>query len=101
MLPWKSKHGGTDMADFTDLVFTPHENFPDATQAAFEFPNGYGISVITGGFAYTSPSSPYEIAVVLHGALCYDTLITDDVLGWQTADDVSKRMAQLEALPTP
>ena len=89
------------MTNFTDLLFTVHMHLPGATQATFDFPNGYGISVITGKHAYTSPASPYEVAVVLHGALCYDTPITDDVLGWQTADDISKVMAQLEALPTP
>ena len=89
------------MAKFTDLVFGAHPVFPDGTLANFTFPNGYGISVITGTSAYTSPAKPYEAAVTLHGALCYDTLITHDVRGHETADGISEIMAQIVALPAP
>ena len=92
---------GTDMTNFTDLFFRAHLTFPDATQAIFEFPNGYSISVITGKCAYTTESRPYEAAIFLNGGLCYDTPITDDVLGHQTADDISEIMALIEALPKP
>ena len=89
------------MANFTDLVFGVHPNFPDATQAIFEFPNGYSISVITGKYAYTTESHPYEAAVFLNGGLCYVTPITNDVFGHQTTDDISETMALIEALPKP
>ncbi len=87
------------MANFTDLVFQPHEHLPGATCAYFDFPNWYAISVITGEFAYTSADHPYEAAIILHGNCCYDTPITDDVLGHQTAEDITKTMALIEALP--
>ena len=87
------------MADFTDLVFGAHPIFSDATQAIFEFPNNYSISVITGKNAYTDQAHPYEVAVCLDGVVCYDTPITEDVLGHQTANDISETMAQIEALP--
>ncbi len=93
------------MANFTNLVFTPqhslHDNISGATCAYFNFPNGYGISVVTGEFAYTSPDRPYEAAIILHGRCYYGTSITDDVLGHQTAEDITKTMALIEALPKP
>ena len=89
------------MAKFTDLVFGAHPVFPDGTLANFTFPNGYGISVITGKYAYTNLAMPYEAAVTLHGALCYDTPITNDVRRYETPDGISEIMAQVEALPTP
>ena len=89
------------MKNFTDLVFGAHPVFPDGTLAKFTFPNGYGIIVFTGTNAYTSPAGPYEAVVTLHGALCYDTPITDDVLGYETADGISEIMALIVALPTP
>lgn len=67
-------------------------------QWKFKFANGYGASVIDDG--YGSPAQPYELAVLgPDGSLCYDTPITDDVLGWLTAEEVAETLAKIEALP--
>lgn len=70
------------------------------TQTVHKFDNGYGASVIRGGsFAYGG----LEMAVLKFNqdgdySLCYDTEITDDVLGYLTEEDVTEYLVQIEAL---
>lgn len=67
------------------------------TQWEFRFPNGYGASVIDDG--YGGDSGLYELAVLNpDGRLDYSTPITDDVLGWLTAEDVTARLDEIAAL---
>jgi hypothetical protein len=89
------------MFEFKDLLFEPHPNASAGfdKQAEMEFDNGYGISVINGTNAYVRGSYEWEIAVLKNGNLCYDTPITDDVIGHQTADEVTEIMKQIQELP--
>lgn len=64
----------------------------------FEFNNGYGASVITGGIAYCNKFQPYELAVLKHGELCYDTPITDDVIRYLTSNEVYDLLDRIEQL---
>lgn len=83
-----------------DLKFGSHPSKVfGGKRAEYYFPNGYGASVITGGNAYHSDEEPYEIAVMLAGNVCYDTPITDDVLGYLTEEAANEVLAQIEALP--
>ena len=41
------------------------------------FPNGYGASIVKGEGSYGT-----ELAVITSEGLCYDTEITDDVIGY-------------------
>lgn len=61
------------------------------------FGNGYGVSVITGG--YGSEAAPYELAVLKDGALDYTTPITNDVIGHLTAPEVLDLLQQIADLP--
>lgn len=70
----------------------------DGEQWRFSFDNGYGASVITGGIAYCNEAQPYELAVLEHGELCYDTPITDDVIGYLTNDEVFDLLDRIEQL---
>ena len=70
----------------------------DGTQWKFKFDNGYGASVITGGIAYCDDAHPYELAVLHHDELCYDTPITDDVIGYLTSDEVFDLLDKIEQL---
>lgn len=92
------------MKNFNDLAFKQHKVFSDGTQAEMHFDNGYGVSVITGESAYTSVAGPYEVAVLKTGkGLCYDSGITDDVMGHlmeQGVTDVMKRIQKLTKLTT-
>ena len=77
-------------------------------QAIYFFENGYGISVIniigTNGehYSYTKNKDQYEIAV-LEGSknnsrITYDTVITDDVIGYLKIEEVYKIMEEIEKL---
>ena len=96
------------MKTFKDLVFETHK-VGTGLHARMEFENGYGVSVIRfklpsiagmdlGYGSYTSGST-WEVAVMRRGKICYDTPITDDVLGHQTSKDVTKIMVRVQKLP--
>ena len=86
---------------FQDLRFKP-QSFLKGVQAILFFPNGYGISVIRNVLSRTTVNT-WEIAI-LKGTesnynLCYDTPITDDVIGYCSEEDVSNIMKQIQDLP--
>lgn len=62
------------------------------------FKNGYEASVISGKYTYTDKEHPYELAVLKNGELCYDTPITNDVIGYLTAGEVGEILEKIEAL---
>ena len=77
-------------------------------QAIYFFSNGYGISVIniigTDGeyFSYTKNKEQYEIAVLEgvknNSRITYNTIITDDVIGYLGIEEVYKIMEEIEKL---
>ncbi len=81
---------------FNNLVFEP-KNFVPGTFATVSFANNYGVSVITGG--YGNETHPYELAVLLGEELNYTSGITEDVIGFLTAEDVDRLMHKVKALP--
>jgi len=85
------------MKEFKDLEFEVH---PEGlgTQAVMKFNNRYGVSVITGRMFYTNKSNPFEVAVLKDGTLTYNTHIASDVLGYQTEEDVTRIMKQVQEL---
>lgn len=86
--------------NITDLNFSLRPNGHGGTQAKVTFNNGYGASVITGWGTYTTPDKPYEVAIMQDDVLCYDTPITDDVIGHCTASRVTELLNEIESLPT-
>ena len=89
------------MKSFKDLVFETHTTCKDGTQARLDFDNGYGVSVITGSMFYTDAKGLYEVAVMHNGKLCYDTPITEDVIGHLDRKEVEEVMTQVQALVLP
>jgi hypothetical protein len=87
------------MVTFNDLKFEPHQAGIGGVQATHEFPNGYGASVIKASFSYGGREGFYELAVLKGGSLCYETPITEDVIGHLTEDAVTSLLTQIEALP--
>lgn len=97
---------------FKDLQFQPHkllrgagslppylrEQYQNARQAIMDFDNGYGVSVIIGKCFYSNGIDTYELAVLKDGGLCYDTPVTDDVLGGLSEDEVTEAMKKLQLL---
>lgn len=84
------------MKKFKDLEFKRH-TLGYGVQARIDFDNNYGISVVKFEGSYGYPDL-WEVAVLYKGALTYSTSITDDVLGWQTDEDVTKVLKQVQEL---
>jgi hypothetical protein len=87
--------------NFSELNFDDHPSWP-GVQAKHFFDNGYGVSVIQSPNSYGGSRGLYELAV-LEGdedewQLCYDTPITDDVIGHLTESDVEKLLNEVAAL---
>jgi hypothetical protein len=75
-------------------------------QELFRFPNGYGGSIIKGPYSYGGDRGLFELAVIYFThptnadfTLCYDTHITDDVLGYLTQEEVDKYLKFISDLP--
>lgn len=75
-----------------------HNKHIDCEQWKFKFDNGYGASVIAGGIDHCNKEQPYELAVLEHDELCYDTPIADDVIGYLTSDEVYDLLDRIEQL---
>lgn len=67
----------------------------------FSFPNGYAASVIKGPYTYGGELDLWELAVMDDSTqdLCYDTPITDDVLGYLSDSSVESYLWQIFGLP--
>ena len=64
-----------------------------------KYPNGYGASIIKRPFiSYGGERDLWELAVLKGNDLCYDTPITDDVLGWLTEEEVVALCAKISSL---
>lgn len=63
------------------------------------FENGYTASIIRTAYSYGSEHGLFEVAVMHEGDLCYDTPVTDDVLGRLTVEEVEEAVRQIVALP--
>lgn len=96
------------MKTFKDLQFQEYDysicTNDKKSIARLFFPNGYGISVVLSGSGdiYSNGIDSYEVAVlrgtIANFMLCYDTPITDGVLGWQSEDDVNDIMKRIQEL---
>lgn len=86
------------MKTFKDLEFNAKVNGSGGDQAKLDFDNGFGVSVITGGESYSDESNPFELAVLKDKHLCYDSTITDDVLGYLTLTQVTYYMKRIQGL---
>jgi len=84
----------------TDLNFEKHHFSVGGTRAVVIFDNGFGASVITGERSYTDEERPYELAVLKNGEICYETELTDDVLGYLNEEQVNDYLVKIEALPS-
>jgi len=83
---------------FEDLEFKPMLNHDNGIFVRVEFPNGYGASIIKSPYSYGGAQDLYELAVLYGGHICYDTEITNDVLGYLNQADVTELLQRIEAL---
>lgn len=89
------------MITFKDLEFKKSPMI-DIKQALVFFDNGYGASVVTGFGAFGDKDCPYELAVLIGDKdqwdICYNTNITSDVLGYLSANDVTRYLLKIQRL---
>ena len=86
-----------DMSDVMSLEQYFFEDRSDSYLKRYRviFDNGYGASIIHGDGSYG-----LELAVFTRDGLCYDTDITDDVIGnIKTKEEFIGYLKRIEALP--
>ena len=87
------------MKTFKDIEFKPNpmgEDFGIVSRTQFD--NGYEASVVKSDYTYGGKNGLYELAVFKDGEICYDTPITDDVIGYLRPEDVTDVMAKIQEL---
>jgi len=69
----------------------------------FFFGNGYGVSIVRGPYTYGYEQGLWELAVLVGDerghTLCYDTPITDDVVGYCSEERLLELMTAVANLP--
>jgi hypothetical protein len=88
-----------DFVKFEDLNFTTiNESHMQGKRCRIEFNNGYGASVVSHDYSYGGKNGLYEVAVLKDNDICYDTPITNDVIGYLTEDEVSDILIKIQNL---
>lgn len=77
--------------------------FGESYDHRFKFENGYGASVIKHYGSYGYQEDEFELAVLKFDedgteSLCYNTPITDNVIGWLTNDEVLETLNKIKNL---
>ena len=70
---------------------------PFITRARIFFPNGYGVSVISGLYAYGEEGKPFEVCL-LEGNESKNFLVNEPT-GFLTGDEVEEYLDKIKALP--
>jgi hypothetical protein len=88
------------MKTFNDIIFKSNpmgEEYGIVSRT--EFDNGYGVSVVKSPHTYGGDNGLYELAVLDNeGQICYDTTITNDVIGYLRPMDVTDVMEKIQQL---
>jgi hypothetical protein len=95
------------MVTFDDIEFKTHVS-GDGVHGLIFFPGGYGLSVVRYKHPYSTRYSSYtddktwEVAIIKgrkgNWKICYDTILTNDVLGFQTKEDINKIISHVQRL---
>jgi hypothetical protein len=77
--------------------------FLNGIQRLYKFKNGYGASVVCHDGSYGGPYKKdgdnfWELAVLKGEDLCYDSGITEDVVGHLKLDEVNSYLERIQAL---
>jgi hypothetical protein len=87
------------MKTFNDIIFKPNPMGADfGIVSRTKLDNGYEVSVVQSPHSYGGDIGLYELAIFKDGEICYDTPITNDVLGYLRPEDVMDVIAKLEKL---
>ena len=78
-----------------------NNNVYGGTQRIYKFPNGYGASIIRHKGSYGFKDGLWELAVLdSTGTLCYDTSVTNDVIGYLSDEEVILKLHEIKGLQT-
>lgn len=88
---------GLTYKTFDDIEFKWVE-YLGGVKSTTLFDNGYGVSVIKHDGSYGGKQGLYELAVLKEGDICYDTEITNDVIGHLTPESVTEIMIKVQEL---
>ena len=87
------------MKTFKDIVFKPNPMGDDfGIVSRTKFDNGYEVSVVKSPYTYGGDKGLYELAIFKDDQICYDTPITDDVIGYLREQDVTEVMEKIQQL---
>ena len=87
------------MKTFKDIQFKINPMGSDfGIVSRTQFDNGYEVSVVKSPHSYGGDKGLYELAIFKDGDICYDTPITDDVIGYLRPEDVTDVMVRVEKL---
>lgn len=64
----------------------------------FKFKNGYGANVVKNMFSYGNTRDLFQLAVLKDDKICYETEITDDVIGYLTNRQVLRILERIKNL---
>ena len=81
---------------FENLVFLSHPVIPDSgIMAKINLNNGKEVSVICGeGFYSSSRKGNRSSCTSVEDAASFEVMIDDEVLGWQSRDQITKLMKE-------
>jgi hypothetical protein len=87
------------MKTFKDIEFKTHPNGEEfGITSRTKFENGYEASVVKSEYSYGGRDGLYELAIFKDDEICYDTPITDDVIGYLTEDGVTETFVKIQEL---
>ena len=87
------------MKTFKDIVFKTNPMGADfGIVSRTKFDNGYEASVVKSEHSYGGKDGLYELAIFKDDEICYDTPITNDVLGYLTDKDVTEALIKIQQL---
>ena len=86
-----------------DFKTLPSKEVNGGIQYIFKADNGYGASIVKHDFSYGGRDGLWELAVIQFKVtgdwdICYDTPITDDVLGRLSEDEVNEILEKIVKL---
>jgi len=87
------------MKTFKDIVFKTNPMGADfGIVSRTKFDNGYEASVVKSEHSYGGKDGLYELAIFKDDEICYDTPITNDVLGYLSDKDVTEVLIKIQQL---
>ena len=92
-----------DLKPYLKSMVTRYKDHPwEHNQWLFVFDNGYGASVVKGFGTYGNDEDLFELAVITSDEkgwnLCYNTEITDDVIGYSSNEEIMELLYKIKKL---